>query len=142
MNNMDILKQAENTFKLVYPDKETCIFNGDSKEVKGDIVFASVQTLGKKEYLNDEYFSREHFDYVVIDEFHHAIANNYKNIIEYFKPKFMLGLTATPDRLDNKDVYALCDYNVVYEVGLRGHYGFVQLRTTLKVWQSSSVIME
>ncbi len=119
VHKVDILKQAENTFKLVYPDKETCIFNGDSKEVKGDMVFASVQTLGKKEYLNDEYFSKEHFDYVVIDEFHHAVANNYKNIIEYFKPKFMLGLTATPDRLDNKDVYALCDYNVVYEVGLR-----------------------
>lgn len=67
VHKVDILKQAENTFKLVYPDKETSIFNGDSKDVKGDLVFVSVQTLGKKEYLNDEYFSKEHFDYVVID---------------------------------------------------------------------------
>ncbi|MCM1988837.1 DEAD/DEAH box helicase family protein [Oceanirhabdus seepicola] len=64
---------------------------------------------------------RKFFSFILTqaDEFHHAVANNYKNIIDYFNPKFMLGLTATPDRLDNKDVYALCDYNVVYEVGLR-----------------------
>jgi superfamily II DNA or RNA helicase len=53
------------------------------------------------------------------DEFHHAVAGNYQNIINYFKPKFLLGLTATPERLDNKDVFALCDYNVVYEVRLK-----------------------
>ena len=53
------------------------------------------------------------------DEFHHAAANNYLNILEYFKPKFLLGLTATPERLDNKDVFALCDYNIVYELRLR-----------------------
>lgn len=53
------------------------------------------------------------------DEFHHATANNYKNILDYFKPKFLLGLTATPERLDNKDVFSLCDYNTVYEVRLR-----------------------
>jgi superfamily II DNA or RNA helicase len=53
------------------------------------------------------------------DEFHHAVASGYLNIIEYFNPGFMLGLTATPERLDNQDVFALCDYNVVYELRLR-----------------------
>ncbi|WAG68035.1 DEAD/DEAH box helicase family protein [Clostridium estertheticum] len=48
---------------------------------------------------------------MIIDEFHHAAAGNYLNILEYFTPKFLLGLTATPERLDNKDVFALCDYN-------------------------------
>lgn len=81
-------------------------------------MFASVQTLGKKEYLNENYFRNDYFDYIIIDEFHHAVARNYKNILKYFKPKFMLGLTATPDRLDNKDVYELCDYNVLYDLPL------------------------
>jgi len=53
------------------------------------------------------------------DEFHHAAAGNYKNIIDYFQPKFMLGLTATPERLDNKDVFALCYNNTAYEVRLK-----------------------
>ena len=62
---------------------------------------------------------RDYFDYIVIDEFHHAVCKNYQNIINYFTPKFMLGLTATPDRLDNKDVFSICDYNTVYEVTLK-----------------------
>jgi superfamily II DNA or RNA helicase len=53
------------------------------------------------------------------DEFHHAVAGNYQNIINYFEPKFLLGLAATPERLDNKDVFALYDYNIVYEVRLK-----------------------
>lgn len=56
---------------------------------------------------------------IVIDEFHHAVAKSYSNITSYFKPKFLLGLTATPERLDNKDVFELCDYNVVYELRLK-----------------------
>lgn len=53
------------------------------------------------------------------NEFHHAAAGNYMNIINYFKPDFLLGLTAAPERLDNKDVFAICDYNVVYETRLK-----------------------
>ena len=61
----------------------------------------------------------DYFDYIVIDEFHHAVANNYMRILDYFKPEFMLGLTATPERLDTKDVFALCNYNTVYEIRLK-----------------------
>lgn len=77
-----------------------------------------VQTLGKDEYLKEEYFTRDYFDYIVIDEFHHAVSSNYRKIIDYFTPKFLLGLTATPERLDSKDVFSLCDYNTVYEIRL------------------------
>lgn len=94
-------------------------FMNSTKDRDKDIVFASVQSLGKENYLNDEYFSRNYFDYIVVDEFHHAISKNYQNIINYFTPKFMLGLTATPDRLDNKDVFSVCDYNTVYEATLK-----------------------
>ena len=115
----EILSQAERTFKCVRPEMTTGYFNGEQKDKDCDILFATVQTLGRKEYQQDENFTRDQFDYIVIDEFHHAVAENYKNIIEYFKPKFLLGLTATPERLDSQDVFALCDYNLVYEVRLK-----------------------
>ena len=51
-------------------------------------------------------------------EFHHAVNNPYRKIAEYFEPKFLLGLTATPERMDGKDIYEICDYNVPYELPL------------------------
>ncbi|KOA18070.1 UvrABC system protein B [Clostridium homopropionicum DSM 5847] len=115
----EILKQAERSFKNVRENTKTGFFMNSTRDKDCDVLFSTVQTLGKKEYLSKDNFKKDYFDYIIIDEFHHAAAGNYKNLIEYFKPKFLLGLTATPDRLDNKDVYALCDYNVVYEVGLK-----------------------
>ena len=94
-------------------------FKNSTKETKKDIIFASVQSLGKEKYLNERYFDKDYFDYIVVDEFHHAVSKNYQNIINYFNPKFILGLTATPDRLDNKDVFSICDYNTVYEATLK-----------------------
>ena len=94
-------------------------FMNSIKDNNRDIVFASVQSLGKEKYLNDKFFSKDYFDYIVVDEFHHAVSKNYQNIIDYFEPKFMLGLTATPNRLDNKDVFSICDYNTVYEATLK-----------------------
>ena len=115
----EIIKQAAQSFKNVRPDKSVGFFYGEQKDTDKDFIFALVQTLGSKNYLNESYFKPDDFDYIVIDEFHHAVANDYKRLIEYFKPKFLLGLTATPERLDNKDVFALCDYNNVYEVRLK-----------------------
>ncbi|OAA91080.1 DEAD/DEAH box helicase family protein [Clostridium ljungdahlii] len=115
----EIINQAAVSFKNVRSDKSIGFFYSNNKDNTSDFIFATVQTLGKPEYLNDKYFAKDAFDYIVIDEFHHAAAGNYKNIIDYFQPKFMLGLTATPERLDNKDVFALCDNNVAYEVRLK-----------------------
>ena len=94
-------------------------FMNSTKDNNRDIIFASVQSLGKEDYLNEKYFAKDYFDYIVVDEFHHAVSKNYQNIINYFEPKFMLGLTATPDRLDNKDVFSVCNYNTVYEATLK-----------------------
>lgn len=115
----EILNQALLSFKTLRPNSTIGYFNGDVKDTKKDIILASVQTLGKEEYLNTNYFTPDYFEYIVIDEFHHAVAKSYKNIINYFKPRFLLGLTATPERLDNRDVFELCDYNVVYELRLK-----------------------
>lgn len=115
----EILKQAYTTFQTIMPNKNSGFFMNSLKDNEVDILFASVQSLGKEIYLREEFFQKDYFDYIIIDEFHHAVSSNYQNIINYFEPKFMLGLTATPERLDNKDVFSICDYNVVYEVNLK-----------------------
>lgn len=61
----------------------------------------------------------DYFDYIVIDEFHHAVNEQYRRIVDYFKPQFLLGLTATPERMDGKNIYEICDYNVPYEISLK-----------------------
>ena len=66
-----------------------------------------MQSLGKEDFLNSDFFAKDYFDYIIIDEFHHAVAGNYRNIINYFSPKFLLGLTATPERMDAKDVFGI-----------------------------------
>ncbi|MGL5357096.1 MAG: DEAD/DEAH box helicase family protein [Cetobacterium sp.] len=112
----EILKDAKKTFETIYHDSKSYgFFNGFQKENSKDVVFASVSTLCKSEYLSEKYFRQDYFDYIVIDEFHHSTAKSYSNILNYFKPKFLLGLTATPERSDSGDIYKLCDYNVAYE---------------------------
>ena len=115
----EIIKQAAQSFKNVRNSDDIGFFYSNQKDTKNSFIFALVQTLGKEQYLNEEYFSKDYFDYIIVDEFHHAVSSNYKKIIGYFTPKFLLGLTATPERLDSKDVFALCDYNMVYEVRLK-----------------------
>ncbi|MBP1888660.1 superfamily II DNA or RNA helicase [Clostridium moniliforme] len=115
----EILNQAEESFKNVRNNLKTGFFRGESKDKDADALFASVQSLGKEEYLNENWFSKDYFDYIVIDEFHHSVTKNYQNIINYFNPKFLLGITATPERMDNRDVFSICDYNIAYEIRLR-----------------------
>ena len=115
----EILKQAAESFRNVRKSDDYGFFNSNDKETDKAVIFASVYTLGKKEYLNKQYFEEDYFDYLIIDEFHHAVNEQYRNIVEYFKPKFMLGLTATPERMDGKNIYEICDYNVPYEITLK-----------------------
>lgn len=115
----EILKQAAISFKNVRQSEDYGFFYGKQKDTDRSVIFASVATLGRAEYLKNEYFAEDYFDYIVIDEFHHAVNEQYKKIVNYFKPKFMLGLTATPERMDGKNIYELCDYNVPYEISLK-----------------------
>lgn len=114
----EILNQAERSFKNIITDVKTGFFMNSTRENECDILFATVQTLGKKEYLCEEFFKKDYFDYIIIDEFHHAAAGNYKNIIDYFKPKFMLGLTATPERMDGKNILERFDDRIAAEMRL------------------------
>ena len=115
----EILKQAAISFHNVRQSDDYGFFDGQDKCTDKSLIFASVATLGRSQYLNSKYFAPDYFDYIVIDEFHHAVTDQYRRITEYFKPKFLLGLTATPERMDGRSVYELCDYNVPYEISLK-----------------------
>ena len=115
----EILKQAAVSFHNVRNSDDYGFFNGTEKSTDRSVIFASVATLGRSEYLNERYFSRDYFDYIVVDEFHHSVNNQYRRIVEYFKSEFLLGLTATPERMDGKNIYEICDYNVPYEISLK-----------------------
>ncbi|MDX6752331.1 DUF3427 domain-containing protein [Geminicoccaceae bacterium 1502E] len=111
----EILHQAVATFRRIRPEARFGLFTGQAK-TEGELLFASIQTLGRPEHL--QRFDPQAFDYIVVDEFHHASAASYRQLIDHFRPKFLLGLTATPDRTDGADLLMLCGDNLVYRCDL------------------------
>jgi len=112
----EILKQSAETFKKFIPDRTYGFYQSSVKDLQADYLFASIMTIGKKSEL--EKFDKKEFDYIVVDEFHHAGAKSYRNLLEYFDPKFFLGLTATPNRSDNVDVLQFLNNNLIYRKDL------------------------
>ncbi|MTD32019.1 DEAD/DEAH box helicase family protein [Planomicrobium sp. YIM 101495] len=110
----EILIQAKQSFEHVHPDRSAAFYNANEKDVDADFIFASIYTLGSQFHLDR--FAPDAFDLIVVDEFHHAAAPTYERLLQHFTPKFLLGITATPDRMDNKDVYALCNGNVAISI--------------------------
>lgn len=110
----EILNQSRDVYRRVAPSLELGLFHGTEKQPDADVVFASIQTISRR---LDE-FAPDAFDYVVVDEFHHAAASSYRRVIDHFRPRFLLGLTATPQRMDGADLMALCGDNLVFECGL------------------------
>ena len=109
-----ILSKAKETFETIIKDKKMSIYDGSIGEE--DYIFAMIQTMSKKEHL--EKFPKDYFDYIIIDEVHHVGAKSYQSLINYFTPRFMLGMTATPERGDNFDIYELFHHNIAYEIRL------------------------
>ncbi len=112
----EILLQAQRTFAQLMPEKSSGFYNAQQRQKEVDILFASVQTIGRENHLKQ--FNNDHFDYVMVDEFHHASAPIYSKLLTYFNPRFLLGLTATPERTDQSDILSLCDNNLVYQRNL------------------------
>ncbi|MFO0461114.1 MAG: DEAD/DEAH box helicase family protein [Burkholderiales bacterium] len=112
----ELLRQAATAFAAVYPSRSIGHVRDGRAELDRDVVFASVQTLSRAAFLERHDLSR--FDYVVIDEFHHAAADSYTRLLGALSPRFLLGLTATPFRGDHRDLLELCDGNLAYQVGL------------------------
>lgn len=113
-----IARDAMDSFKAVFGNTKTMgIYSGSTKNKDCDFIFSTIQTLSKDSTLSQ--FAPNHFDYIIIDEVHHAGAETYKKILGYFKPKFLLGMTATPERTDGYNIYEQFDYNIAYEIRLQ-----------------------
>lgn len=111
-----ILQKSLETFQSVFGNSvDYGIFNKDNKDINADFLFAGNIILSQ----NLKMFRPDEFDYIILDECHHATAETYKKIIDYFNPEFLVGLTATPERMDNEDVFELFDTNVPFELRLR-----------------------
>ena len=117
-----IVKQAKASYERVFGDTRTMgIVTGDKQELDKDYLFATIQTMSKESIYMQ--YDPEYFDAIVYDEAHHASANSYKKLMAYFKPKFTLGMTATPDKRDDqfegKNIYELFNHQIAYEIRLQ-----------------------
>ena len=113
-----IAKQALQSYRNVFGDTKTFgLLSGNSKDTNVDYLFATMQTMSKKEVYSS--FAPDTFDTIIIDEAHRIGAKSYQEIMEYFKPKFWLGMSASPERTDDFDVYAAFDHNIAYEIRLQ-----------------------
>ena len=98
----------------MWPEATLGEYTGSQKDVSQTVIFATVQSISK----DLEKFSPTDFDYLIVDECHHAAANTYQKIFTYFHPKFILGLTATPERSDGEDMLELFQ-NVAHKMDLK-----------------------
>jgi superfamily II DNA or RNA helicase len=118
VHRLDILKQSVDAYKVVWPEMRVGFLTGEVRENERtcNVLFASKDTLRQPAEL--ERFERDWFDYIVVDEVHHGQSPTYQDVLSYFEPRFMLGMTATPDRTDRKDIFELFDYSKIYEIPL------------------------
>ncbi len=113
----NITRASLRSYKKIFGRDVTMgILSGNSKEYEARFLFSTVQTLSKDYIL--EQFAPDHFDYIVIDEVHRSGSSSYEKILKHFKPKFLLGMSATPERTDGYDIYKTFDYNIAYEIRL------------------------
>lgn len=111
-----ILKKSLETFQKIFGGSKTCgLYSGEAKEMEADFLFSTNVSMCR----SLELFDKKEFDYIIIDECHHAVADSYRKIIDYFEPEFLLGLTATENRMDNRDVVEIFGNNIPYELRLR-----------------------
>lgn len=114
-----ILKQAQQSFKQVigFKDCESCIYRSGMDISDKKYVFATIQTLSRLNNL--QALPQALFDYILIDEAHRVGAETYQTVLDHFEPHFMMGMTATPERTDDFNLYKFFEYNIAYEVRLQ-----------------------
>ena len=122
VHRKEILRQARESYKKVFGSSiKMAMLTGDDKDyeeiTQADFVFAMVNMISKPEVY--ERFSKDEFEVITLDEAHHSTAGSYQKIIDYFNPRFLLGMTATPERTDKFNVFELFDYNIAYEIRLQ-----------------------
>ena len=117
-----IAKQAMKSYRKVFgKDVSMGLVSGKHQDYDKDFIFATIQTLSKEDTLNK--YAMDRFDAIVIDEAHHSAANSYKKVMDYFKPKLWLGMTATPDRRDDnmegRNIYEIFNHQIALEIRLQ-----------------------
>ena len=111
----NILIKAKQSFENILPEINSFgLYTGNKKEQDKNYLFSTIQTMSSN-FLE---FSQDFFEYIIIDEAHHVTSPSYKKILEYFKPKFLLGLTATSNRMDGNSIYEVFDENIALDIRL------------------------
>ncbi|MFX4210239.1 DEAD/DEAH box helicase [Aliarcobacter butzleri] len=111
----NILIKAKQSFEEILPQINSFgLYTGNKKEQDKNYLFSTIQTMSS----NFSNFSQDFFEYIIIDEAHHVTSPSYKKILDYFKPKFLLGLTATSNRMDGNSIYEVFDENIALDIRL------------------------
>ena len=118
VHRLPILDKSMESYERVMEGTKTIAkYDPVKNNLDADCTFVTIQTLSKDEVLAN--IPKDTFDYILIDEVHHVGAQTYQKVLNHFKPKFLLGMTATPDRTDGYDVYKLFNYNIAYDIRLK-----------------------
>jgi len=119
VHRLNIAKKAMSEFRKVFGNTKSLGLYSAGAEFNStaDFIFSTVQTINSDDHLKR--FSPTDFDYIIIDETHRAGALTYQKVIEYFKPNFLLGMTATPERTDGFDIFSLFNHCIGYEIRLK-----------------------
>lgn len=148
VHRLNIAQASMKAYQRIFGSTKTMgIYSGSQKDSDADFIFCTIQTISKDEHLKQ--FSSAQFEYIVVDETHRAGAESYKKLLSYFKPKFLLGMTATPERTDGFNVFKLFDYNIAYEIRLNRaleenilspfhYYGVTDITVNGKVLEENS----
>ena len=112
-----IAKQAMKSYRKVFgTSTHYGLLSGSHRDLNADFLFSTMQMMAKREIYTQ--FEKDEFDIIVLDECHHAGSESYQRILNYFTPKFWLGMTASPDT-NNYDIYSIFDHNIAYEIRLQ-----------------------
>ena len=137
-HTMELVNQAYQTFQVLWKGASVGKFANSIKEINKDVVCGSIQSIA----LNLDIFKEKDFDYIIIDEAHHATADTYQKVLAYFKPKFLLGLTATPERADDTNILEIfkntahkLDIRTAVEIGALVDVRCIRIHTNIDMTQ-------
>ena len=133
-HTIELVKQAYDTFESLWGEVTVGQFADNVKDSNAHVICGSVQSIA----LNLDLFKDDDFDYIIIDEAHHATAETYQKILSYFKPKFILGLTATPERADDVNILDIfkntahrLDIQTAVEIGALVNVRCIRIHTNI-----------
>lgn len=117
-----LARQTKKSYQKVFGKNITMgLVGAGYSDYESDYVFATVQTLNRDEHLHQ--YNPDEFDCIILDEAHHSSADTYQKVMNYFKPKLWLGMTATPDKRDDdvagRNIYEIFNYQIAYEIRLQ-----------------------